>query len=71
LISLDRTPDAVARWTNRARFFNILFVALLLNIIALTWIIARFEMIGLIQFIFHGILMLYDPWHATVVPASP
>lgn len=56
-------------WGFCERIIGNLFVAAHLGIIALAIVIARHEMIGLIDFIFRGLLMLNDPWRAVVTPA--
>ena len=61
---LQFSGNAIVRTINR--FFDILFIAAFLGIIALTWIIARVEMLNLVDFILREFLLLFNPWRATV-----
>jgi hypothetical protein len=52
-----------------SRFFDFLFVATFIAIIALTAIIAWVEMIKLVDFIVREFLFLFNPWRPTIYPA--
>jgi hypothetical protein len=51
-----------------SRCFGFMFVIVFLAIIALTWILARTEMLYLAEYVLKGILSLFDPWAPTVTP---
>lgn len=51
-----------------SRCFGILFVAVFVSIIALTWVLARTDMLAFVDLVVRGILMPFDPWAATVTP---
>lgn len=64
---LEFSSNAIIRVAHR--FLDILFVTLFAGIIALTWIVAGGEMMNLVAFIIHEILLLRDPWRPTITPA--
>lgn len=51
------------------RFLDVLFVAVFVGILVLTWIVAGTEMVNLIDFIVRELIMMRDPWRATIKPS--
>lgn len=51
------------------RFLDVLFVGVFAGILVLTWIIAGTEMVNLIDFIVRELIMMRDPWRASIKPS--
>jgi hypothetical protein len=63
---LQFSGNSIIRFVSR--FFDFLFVATFLAIIALTTIVAWVEMIKLVDFIIREFLFLFNPWRPTINP---
>ena len=50
-------------------FFDIIYVGIFLGLIALTLIVARFEMVSVIRF-YLGVPSFFDPWHPVLRSSS-